>query len=62
MLGLVFCMLAELMDRKVRSSTDLLDALKAPVLGTIPLNHAKSRKFSLFNRALRNNLNSNKTI
>jgi capsular polysaccharide biosynthesis protein len=50
MLGLALAVLAELANRRVRSSTDLINVLKAPVLGTItwgkpPRRFAFSRLF-----------------
>jgi polysaccharide biosynthesis transport protein len=59
MLGLGFGMLAELMDRRVRSAEDLVDLLKVPVLGVVNWNPPKQRRSRLFNRALQYNLKSN---
>lgn len=58
MLGLGFAMLAELMNRRVRSTEDLLEALKVPVLGELNWSAPKRRRLGFFNRALQNNLNS----
>ncbi|WP_295750778.1 chain length determinant protein EpsF [Undibacterium sp.] len=58
MLGLGFAMLAELMNRRVRSAEDLLEMLKVPVLGEVNWSAPRRKRFSLFNRALQNNLNS----
>jgi succinoglycan biosynthesis transport protein ExoP len=58
-LGLGFAMLAELMNRRVRSAEDLLEALKVPVLGEINWTPAKPRRRFFFNRALPNNLKPN---
>jgi succinoglycan biosynthesis transport protein ExoP len=58
-LGLGFAMLAELMNRRVRSAEDLLEALKVPVLGEINWNAVKPRRMVFFNRALSNNLKPN---
>jgi succinoglycan biosynthesis transport protein ExoP len=59
MLGLGFAMLAELMNRRVRSADDLVDALKVPVLGVVQWTVPKRRRLGFFNRALKNNLNAN---
>ena len=49
MLGIGLGLLAELMDRRVRSSADLVEALKLPVLGEISWKTAP-RGFNLFRR------------
>lgn len=57
MLGLGFAMLAELMNRRVRSAEDLVEALKVPVLGVVQWTVPK-RRHRFFNRALKSNLNT----
>jgi polysaccharide biosynthesis transport protein len=55
-LGVGFGLLAELMDRRVRSPEDLVDVLKLPVLGVVDWNPPKPRRVRFFNRALQHNL------
>lgn len=45
-LGLALSVMAELLNRRVRSERDLLDALQVPVLGVIEWNPPKRRRFS----------------
>jgi succinoglycan biosynthesis transport protein ExoP len=59
MLGLGFAMLAELMNRRVRSAEDLVEALKVPVLGVVQWTAPKPQRRGFFNRALKNNLSAN---
>jgi succinoglycan biosynthesis transport protein ExoP len=59
MFGLAFGMLAELLNRKVRSPEDLVDALKVPVLGVIHWNAPQRRRLKFFNRSLQQSLKSN---
>jgi succinoglycan biosynthesis transport protein ExoP len=59
MLGLGFGMLAELMNRRVRSAEDLVDVLKAPVLGVIEWNPPQHKRTRFFNRSLQHSLKSN---
>jgi succinoglycan biosynthesis transport protein ExoP len=56
MLGLGLGMLAELMDRRVRSADDLVDLLQVPVLGALHWNPAKRRSAGFFSRPLQYNL------
>jgi chain length determinant protein EpsF len=56
MLGTVAGLLAELMDRRIRSSEDLIEVLQLPVFGEIDWNPPKPRRFKLFNSALQRNL------
>jgi succinoglycan biosynthesis transport protein ExoP len=51
-LGLGFGVLAELTDRRVRSSADLAEVLKVPVLGVIQWNPPERRYRQFFNRNL----------
>jgi succinoglycan biosynthesis transport protein ExoP len=44
-MGLVFAILAELLNRRVRSEQDLFDLLQVPVLGAIDWNGPKRRRF-----------------
>ena len=55
-LGFALAMLAEFIDRRVRSADDLVAVLKVPVLGVVNWNPPKSRRIKLFNRALKHNL------
>jgi len=50
-LGIAFGMLAELMDRRVRSPEDLIDALKVPVLGELDWVSPNRKGIRLFNRS-----------
>lgn len=59
MLGVGLGLLAELMDRRVRSTEDLVEALKLPVLGMLDWKPPKPGRFRFFNRALQYNLQSN---
>lgn len=59
LLGLGFGMVAELMDRRVRSADDLVNALNVPVLGVVDWGPPKRRRLRLFNRALQHNLKLN---
>ncbi len=45
MLGLAFALLAEMMDRRVRSRNDLADVLEVPVLGTISWNPPRRTRY-----------------
>jgi len=56
MLGIGFGMLAELMDRRVRASEDLVGALKLPVLGVLDWTLPKPRRFRFFDRFFSPNL------
>jgi chain length determinant protein EpsF len=47
LLGLVFAICAELLDRRVRSAEDLAGALKIPVLGVVDWNPPKPSRFAL---------------
>ncbi len=47
LLGLGSGLLAEMLDRRVRSAEDLVEALQAPVLGVIKRNTPKQRRFRL---------------
>lgn len=47
MLGLAFAVLAELMDRKVRSAEDLASAVKVPLLGVLDWKPTKPSRFAL---------------
>ena len=58
LLGVGVALLAEMLDRRVRSETDLSDALQLPVLGSIDWNapaRAWNRFWSLLPRSLRLN-------
>ncbi|MES2126798.1 MAG: chain length determinant protein EpsF [Pseudomonadota bacterium] len=59
MLGIGFGLLAEMLDRRIRSQDDLSDLLKIPVLGTIEWTPPKRQRFtrvkSMLPRALRLN-------
>lgn len=59
LLGLGFGMLAELLDRRVRSADDLAALLKAPVLGVLDWNPPKPWRARFFNRLPQNALKSN---
>ncbi len=48
LLGLGFGLLAEMLDRRVRSAEDLMDVLQAPVLGVIKRSSPRHRHFRLF--------------
>ncbi len=48
LLGLGFGLLAEMLDRRVRSAEDLVEVLQAPVLGVIKRNTPEHRRFRLF--------------
>lgn len=48
LLGLGFGLLAEMLDRRVRSAEDLVEVLQAPVLGVIKRSAPKHRRFRLF--------------
>lgn len=48
LLGLGFGLLAEMLDRRVRSAEDLVEVLQAPVLGVIKRSTPKHRRFLLF--------------
>lgn len=52
-LGVGFCFVAELMDRRVRSGKDIQDFLNLPVLAEIGPVVAKQRRFVLFNKRLK---------
>ena len=56
MLGVGLGLLAELIDRRVRSAADLVEALKVPVFGEISWKPMGRSRFNFFNRALKNNL------
>lgn len=58
MIGIGLGLLAELIDRRVRASADLAEALKLPVLGEIRWAPARSR-FRFFHRAPSHNLKAN---
>lgn len=58
LLGLGFGMVAELLDRRVRSSDDLVNLLNVPVLGEVSWGPTK-RKTRFFNRSLQHNLKLN---
>lgn len=47
LLGVFFGLLVEMVDRRVRSSEDLKDALQFPILGNIDLRAQKTRRFRL---------------
>jgi succinoglycan biosynthesis transport protein ExoP len=59
MLGLGFGMLAELMNRRVRSAEDLVDVLNAPVLGVVQWNLPQRKRAWIFNRHLQHSLQAN---
>lgn len=59
MLGLAFGILAESINRRVRSSEDLIGVLKVPVLGVIQWSSSQRRHSQFFSRALRHNLKRN---
>ncbi len=48
MLGLGFCLVAEMLDRRVRSSNDLSDLLEIPVLGVIEWSAPSKGRVGLF--------------
>jgi chain length determinant protein EpsF len=48
MLGVGFGVLAEMLDRRVRSPMDLIDVLEVPVLGVMSWSSPKKRSFSWF--------------
>ena len=56
MLGVGLGLLAELLDRRVRSAADLVEALQLPVLGEITWKPLRGRRFGFFNRAGNNHL------
>ena len=58
MFGLGFGMLAELMNRRVRSAEDLVEVLKVPVLGVIQWNSPHRRRGRPFIRGLQHSLKS----
>ncbi|MDP1558488.1 MAG: chain length determinant protein EpsF [Nitrosomonas sp.] len=47
LLGLGFGLLAEMLDRRIRSAEDLLEVLQAPVLGVMEWGAPKQRRFRL---------------
>jgi succinoglycan biosynthesis transport protein ExoP len=51
MLGIGFALVMEMLDRRVRSETDLQDAVDVPVLGLVEWKAPKRRRFGLFKRA-----------
>ena len=51
MLGVGFALVMEMLDRRVRSETDLQDAVDVPVLGLVEWKAPKRRRFGLFKRA-----------
>ncbi len=55
-IGIGLGMVAELNDRRVRSSDDLADVLKSPVLGVLDWVTPKQNRFRLFGRTLFPNL------
>lgn len=56
MLGVGLALLAELMDRRVRSTEDLVEALKLPVLGALDWSQAERRPFWLRFKFFKRNL------
>ncbi|MFB9242255.1 chain length determinant protein EpsF [Massilia antarctica] len=52
MLGLGFALLAEMIDRRVRSETDMAEVLQMPVLGVIDWTAPKRRRYSAINSLL----------
>ena len=59
LLGLGFTLLAEMMDRRVRSDDDLGDVLGIPVLGTIEWNGPAQKRFRAINSVLPRNMRLN---
>lgn len=59
LLGLGFGLLAELLDRRVRSERDLMNALQIPVLGVIEWTPPKRRRFGKLKRSLPGRLRLN---
>ncbi|MGZ9713158.1 chain length determinant protein EpsF [Glaciimonas sp. GNP009] len=59
MLGLGFGLMAELMDRRVRSTEDMLEVLQAPVLGVLQWKPPTRERIRFFNRFLRLNTKAN---
>jgi succinoglycan biosynthesis transport protein ExoP len=57
MLGVGLALIAELLNRRIRSAEDLAEAIKAPVLGVIkwsePVTNQPSRSKSIFSRKVR---------
>jgi chain length determinant protein EpsF len=58
-LGLSFALIAELIDRRVRSAGDLSDVLEIPVLGVIAWRAPASQRFRMFNSLLPRRLRLN---
>ena len=56
MLGVGVGLLMELLDRRIRSSGDLADVLKVPVLGEVDWHAPRRQRFRFSNRALQRNL------
>lgn len=56
MLGVGLGLLMEMLDRRVRSISDLADILKLPVLGAVDWHPPKRRRFQFLNRALQRSL------
>ncbi|MDQ1831730.1 chain length determinant protein EpsF [Massilia scottii] len=52
MLGLGFALLTEMIDRRVRSETDMAEVLQMPVLGMIDWTAPKRRRYSAINSLL----------
>ncbi|MDQ1919495.1 chain length determinant protein EpsF [Massilia pseudoviolaceinigra] len=52
MLGLGFALLTEMIDRRVRSETDMAEVLQMPVLGVIDWTAPKRRRYSAINSLL----------
>lgn len=59
MLGLSFGLMAEMMDRRVRSTEDLINVLGVPVLGVLQWNPPVRLRGSFLNRFLRSNPKAN---
>ncbi|MBJ7308723.1 chain length determinant protein EpsF [Rugamonas sp. CCM 8940] len=58
-LGLSFAMIAEMIDRRVRSENDIVEVLEIPVLGTINWSAPPRRSFKLLNALLPSRLRLN---
>jgi len=58
-LGLSFAMIAELIDRRVRSASDLTDSLDIPVLGVIAWSEQPTTRMRFFNSLLPRRLRLN---